>query len=275
MRINRSFVTGFLLAFLLMSIIFLAVLIPQRQDKSPSAATSPTPQLQDKSPSATLAATGLSIKGNRFVTGSGEPINLHGVNYAGFVWNCSHNQELSFPQDTAAVQALESWHIYMVRIGIAEDCWLGINGLSAQWSGLTYQQAVVNFANLLHQNGIYVELALMYVAPGNMVSIRQLPMPDTDYSTTVWTQIATTFKNDHNVIFGAYGEPHPNSWSCWRDGGSSCGDLGYTAVGMQQIVNTIRATGATQPITVSGISWGIDLSQVDFIQSLDKNGKAG
>jgi Cellulase (glycosyl hydrolase family 5) len=208
----------------------------------------------------TFSLDGIAIKGNRFVTGSGQPITLHGVNYPGFEWTCSHNQELFFPHDASAVRALVSWHINIARVGIAEDCWLGINGLSPQVSGPAFQQAVVNFVNLLHHYGIYVEISLMYVAPGSTVSIDQMPMPDADHAITVWKQVANTFKNDHNVIFGAYGEPQPNSWSCWRDGGPSC-NLGYSAVGMQTLVNTIRATGATQPISVSGGTWGGDLSQ--------------
>ncbi len=239
---------GIIASALLVLIILIAVLVSQK------------PQQTQQQPAGTVF-NGIAIKGNRFVTGSGQPITLRGVNYAGLDFSCSHDQGLSFaPLSASAVQALVSWHVNVARIGIPEDCWLGINGLSPQWSGPTYQQAVFNFVNLLHQYGIYAELSLFYVAPGSDVSVGQLPMPDADHALAVWTSLATTFKNDHEIIFGAYGEPHPDSWSCWKNGGSSC-SLSYPAVGMQQIVNTIRATGATQPIAISGIDWANDLSQ--------------
>lgn len=210
------------------------------------------------------ALTGLHIQGNQFVDDNGKPVVLRGVNYAGLAWPCSHDEGLSLaPLTPAAIAALVNWHINVARIGIPEDCWLGINGLSPNWSGPTYQQAVINFVNLLNQNGIYVEVSLFYVAPGTVVSIHQLQMPDADHSLAAWTSMADAFKNDHSIIFGAYGEPHNinvGKWLCWRDGGT-CAGIPYQTAGMQQIVNTIRATGATQPITLSGLNWANDVSE--------------
>ena len=252
--ISYRMIGGIIAIALIILTILLAVLVSQKRQ--------PTQQPeQTQQPAGGTVFNGIAIKGNQFVTYAGQSIILHGVNYAGLDYSCSHDQGLSFaPLTASAVQALSSWHVNIVRIGIPEDCWLGINGLSPQWSGPKYQHAVVHFVNLLHRYKIYVELSLFYVAPGSNVSVQQLPMPDADHALDFWTSLATTFKNDRNIIFGTYGEPHPDNWSCWKNGGSSC-SLYYPAVGMQQIVNTIRATGATQPIAISGIGWANDLSQ--------------
>jgi hypothetical protein len=93
-------------------------------------------------------------------------------------------------------------------------------------------------------------------------------MPDEDHSPAFWQSFATYFKSEPDTIFGLFGEPSPNmavgSWDCWLNGGSSCtvsyNGSSYTAAGMQQLVTTIRSTGAQQPISVSGIRAGADLS---------------
>jgi uncharacterized protein (TIGR03437 family) len=61
-----------------------------------------------------------------------------------------------------------------------------------------------------------------------------------------WTRCAATFKDYPNVMFGVFsdpiapGDPHSaTGWSLWRSR-------------MQELVGTIRATGATQPIVAMG-----------------------
>jgi endoglucanase len=65
-----------------------------------------------------------------------------------------------------------------------------------------------------------------------------------DYSTFqyLWNQIATIYKSNPNVIFGLMNEPH---------------DMPYANVyqAMQAGINGIRASGATQLITVPGNDW--------------------
>ena len=49
------------------------------------------------------------------------------------------------PYDAAAVAAMKTWRANGVRIALNEDCWLGINGAPAQWSGTSYQQFVKSY----------------------------------------------------------------------------------------------------------------------------------
>jgi len=49
-------------------------------------------------------------------------------------------------------------------------------------------------------------------------------------------------------------------WTCWRDGGT-CAGVNYQVAGFQGLVNTVRATGATNIIMIGGLAYSNDLSQ--------------
>lgn len=213
---------------------------------------------------------GLRIEGNHFVGDGHRQLVLHGVFYSSFEWACSHRRGVSSqPFDPAAARRLLGWHVNFVRLGIPEDCWLGINGEPRGATASAYREGLLHWVNLLHRYGIYTEIGLMYAAPGSNPSIVQAPMPDEDHAPAFWKSFAAFFRHTPDLIFGLYGEPHPNmpsgSWACWLHGGSSCSvsydGRPYVAAGMQQLVNLIRATGARQPISVSGIRAGADLSE--------------
>ena len=161
-----------------------------------------------------------------------------------------------------------------------EDCWLGINGLPA--GGLTvadYRQAIEAYVADLGADGIYAILDLHWSAPGTVVADRQRAMPD-GHSAAFWSSVASTFEADHAVLFDAFNEPYspaadgygayPVSWSCWELGGCTVPDAAdgtapgpantYTAIGMQSLVDAIRATGATQPILLGGLGYANDLT---------------
>lgn len=110
------------------------------------------------------------------------------------------------PNDATSVAAMKTWNINIVRIPLNEDCWLGINGVAAAYSGAAYQNAVTSFVSLLHANGMYAELSLMWGAPGTYSATYQPGGPDEDHSPAMWQRMASTFKNDPNVILAPWGE---------------------------------------------------------------------
>jgi aryl-phospho-beta-D-glucosidase BglC (GH1 family) len=92
-------------------------------------------------------------------------------------------------------------------------------------------------------------------------------MADADHSPDFWRSVATTFKANHSVIFDLFNEPYPDNnrnttaaWTCIRDGGT-CTGVPYTTAGMQQLVNVVRATGATQPLMIAGPRYAGDLDR--------------
>jgi hypothetical protein len=211
--------------------------------------------------SATAPTSGMSIavSGNHLVDGAGKTIRLLGVDRSGTEYMCIANGGIfDGPNDAASVAAIAAWHANAVRVPLNADCWLGINGVTSAYGGATYQNAIVNYVNLLHQNGMYAILDLHWTAAGTTVANAQTPMPDTDHAPTFWASVATTFKQDHAVLFDLYNEPYGVSWACLRDG---CTVSGYTAAGMQSLVDAVRATGATQPLMIGGLAYSNDLSQ--------------
>ena len=93
-------------------------------------------------------------------------------------------------------------------------------------------------------------------------------MADEDHSPAFWRSLAAYFRNDHHLIFDLFNEPYPDSnrdtESClvmcaeWRH--LSPG-VSFQAAGMQQLVNVVRATGATQPLMIAGPQYAGDLDR--------------
>ena len=227
----------------------------------------------------------LHVSGNQLVNAQGKPIRLVGVNVIG--GNCvpRPHSPLSIlfvePSDTAAAAAIAQWHANVVRITVSEDCWLGINGVNPAYSGAAYRNGIVNFVKLLHSYGIYVIINLQSNAPGSYLSDNGQVMADADHALSYWQSVASIFKNDPAVIFEPYNEPRittsnaqtTNPWQCWLDGctvrvlyglGNQilATNTTWQAVGMQSLVNTIRSTGATNPILLSGLNLAQDLTQL-------------
>jgi hypothetical protein len=194
--------------------------------------------------------------------GSNNVVRFIGVNRSGTEYACIQGWGIfDGPSDLASVQAIANWHVNAVRVPLNEDCWLGVNisGINSAYVGANYRSAIVNYVNLLNQNGLYVELSLIWGAPGTYQSTNQPAAPDKDHSPAFWTSVATTFKSNPNVIFGPWGETTV-SWSCFLNGCSNEATYGplnafYTTAGTQELVNNIRTAGATQPIAVSCISY--------------------
>jgi endoglucanase len=226
------------------------------------------------------APLAISIDGNQFVNQDGATVQLHGVNQESTEYACYYGYAYaSSPLDAADAAAIASWHANAVRIPLNEDCWLGINGLPGYGSAAGYQQAIEDYVQDLNADGIYAILDLHWSADGTAQSAGQQEMPD-GHSAAFWTSVATAFQSDPAVLFDIFNEPegddqggnYPVSWSCWLDGGCTVPNVPdgaatetdpptYTAVGMQALVNAIRATGASQPIIVGGLNYANDLSQ--------------
>jgi hypothetical protein len=211
--------------------------------------------------------SGLHVVGDKVLNGSGQQIQLIGVNFSSFEYGCLNGyfNDGPVPPNMAEINGMRSWNIDIVRIPLNEDCWLGINGVNPAVSGQNYRNAVTNYVNLLTSNGIVAIPNLHFSAPGSSLAIEQEPMADRDHSVAFWTSVANTFKNNSAVLLEPYNEPHDISWSCWLNGGcvvtgSHAGEGQFTVAGMQEMVTAIRNTGATNPIIVTGNNWGSDIS---------------
>jgi hypothetical protein len=212
--------------------------------------------------SAAPAITGLHVSGNQILNGAGQAVRLVGVDRSGTEYRCIQNSGIfDGPNDAASVQAMAAWHITAGRVPLNEDCWLGINGAPAAFSGSAYQQAIVAYVNLLNQNGLVAILDLHWNNGGSAQATGQQVMADSDHAPAFWSSVATTFKANGAVIFDLYNEPHDISWACWKSGGSSCSGTPFAIAGMQTLVNSVRGTGASNVLLLGGLAWSNDLSQ--------------
>jgi len=236
----------------------------------PTVAPTPVPTVAPTpAPTAPAGAVSpLHVSGNLLLNASNQAVQLRGVNRSGTEYACIQGWDFfDGPSDAASVRAITSWRANAVRVPLNEDCWLNINGSPAAYSGAAYQQAIKNYVSLLNQNGLYAILELHWSAPGTAKATGQRPMPDRDHSVTFWSQVATAFKGNDSVILEPHNEPYPDNnsdttaaWTCWRDGGT-CSGMNYQAAGMQELVNAIRATGATNVIALGGVQYSNSLSQ--------------
>jgi hypothetical protein len=232
---------------------------------------------------AALPLEPVHVEGARLVDASGRSVVLRGIDRSGPEYMCAEDAGIfDGPVDLASVAAMRGWHANAVRLPLNEHCWLGIDdgAPTPLFIGEAYRQAIAGYVDLLLANGLYVILELHWSAPAGQKADRLRPMPNTSYSAQFWTSVADTFKHDGRVIFDLYNEPVPNnnqndatddaarrSWECWRDGGTaSCDEslsLGDVAsvmaasetVGMQTLVNAVRATDARNVIVLGGIQF--------------------
>ena len=85
----------------------------------------------------------VAVSANRLVNASGETIRLLGVDRSGAEYMCLGGSGVfDGPVDGKAVKAMAAWRIDAVRVPLNEDCWLGINGVSAQVGGAAYRKAI-------------------------------------------------------------------------------------------------------------------------------------
>jgi len=187
----------------------------------------------------------------------------------------------AIPAKLSEITAMAAWHINSVRIPLNEDCWLGINGVDPTTTAPAYRAGLHQYVSLLHQHQMYAILDLHRSAPGSIPATSTQAMPDADHAPAFWSSVASSFLRDRAVVFDLYNEPYlgdvlptapDHHWGCWLHGctidtvyssgpaGRQPSTLSWQATGMQQLVNAIRSTGATQPVMLEGLTYAKDLT---------------
>ena len=235
---------------------------------------------------------GITISGGRLIsTIDGAAVQLRGVNVSGleFVaigapgWANRNPWGAQAGDPSPNWRAIKAWKANVVRLPLNEASWLGyacvdrkgkiIN--SDPWGN--YQATVKQTVADAVAAGLYVIVDLHWSAPNNLCPVSQDQLPDMDHSIAFWASVANAFKSNPAVIFDLFNEPRGAShdsaadWQRLRDGGpfsnfiSDSGhyiaDITWQAVGMQPLVNTVRATGATNVLMVGGLSDASNLAE--------------
>ena len=197
------------------------------------------------------------VQGNRIVDANGQPLILRGAMVDEVL-----NMTVPGPDGRAAIQdfptivrVMSQWHMNAVRLPTCETIWQA--NPSAYISRL---QFAVQQSNAV---GLYVILDAHddhnCSPPYNVNDLTHMPRSPLE---GYWRAVATAFKNNPNVIFDVYNEPAllninreaytTADWQLWLHGGQRNGE---TFIGMQDLVNVIRATGAKQMLMVEGYSY--------------------
>ena len=218
----------------------------------------------------------LHVEGNHLVY-EGKTTRLLGVDHSGSEYACVGNGGYGIFEgpdpDTMAAAILQWGHVNAVRLPMNEDCWLGINGVKAVYSGATYQTAMTTYANKLHAHGIFTIVDLHWNAPGTTLATSQQPMADAEHGVDFWTSVATAFAGDGMTVFDLYNEPYIDTanaqtsdpWACWLNGCTITQSGGgvtarWPSAGMQALVTAIRKAGATNVLMLGGLAYSDDLS---------------
>ena len=251
-------------------VVFVALLLPV------------TLSLTLASPAAARSQSSVRVSGHRLLGVDGHALRLIGVDRSGTEYSCTGPDGaggfgysiFQGPADAGSVTALLSWHVNAVALPLNEACWLGgYANLKPQFTGTAYRRAIASYVRRLTAAGIYVVIRLSGAAPGDhaygsdQISSDEIPMADADHSIAFWSSVAKTFRNSRRVLFHTFDEPHDVSWACLRSG-CMANDApeghvrfgSYRTAGDQAMVNAIRATGARQPIIISGPQFAGDLS---------------
>ena len=203
-----------------------------------------------------------TVSGARLLR-NGVPDTVHGVNRPSCEWNpeCVRVSREDF-------QRMRDWGARAVRIPLDQDFMLP----GAARYRADYRERIRAIVRTTADVGFdAVILDLHWSDRGDLANPRpaQQRMADSN-SLAFWRMVADDFKGDGRVMFELYNEPHDVSWDVWLDGGAlpevrhrdGTVDPAFVAVGMQQMYDAVRSTGARNVVVAGGLDWAYDLSGV-------------
>lgn len=185
----------------------------------------------------------LRAVGSQILQGNGRPLVIRGLQRFGLEGGTNN------PLPTnAEIGQLKLWGANEVRISLGEQRWLAT---SCHYEA-DYPTVVDRVVRWVTSRGMVALLNLHFSSIGPCGKPGLTPMADDPGSITFWQEVANRYKSNPLVAFDLFNEPHVGP-STWLDGGTFEAD-GQTvqAAGMQQLYDTVRATGATNLVVVSG-----------------------
>jgi cellulase (glycosyl hydrolase family 5) len=209
----------------------------------------------------------LKVVGTKILNNKGEPVLLRGVNTASLEWSSDGQGHILQTVNTA----IHDWRVNIIRLPLSQDRWFGhgpeqTNGYQA------YRELVHQVVETCATNHCYIILDLHWSDCNEWgTNIGQHSMPDLN-SVAFWKDFAPVYANNPAVLFDLYNEPHDVSWDVWLHGGivkdkpnnprAGQTPRTYEAVGMQRLLDTVRATGAKNVVVAGGLDWAYDFSGI-------------
>jgi hypothetical protein len=223
-----------------------------------------------------VAPGGFAAVGNRIIRASDcAPYRFAGVSRPTLSFSSTGgrlNNPALAAHDFANIRA---WKANTVRIELAQYYWVP----TARSYDAGYAARVERVVKQARDAGLNVILVLQAsdrgIADYEPVGNTHQPMPDRNHSIPFWRDVASRFKNDGGVLYELYSEPFPlggkdgfSDWNMWLKGGLHRADDVYgprpafQAVGMQELYDVVRSTGAHNLVVIGGTKWGYYLDGV-------------
>lgn len=203
-----------------------------------------------------IAPGGYYTEGNRVFDDKGQAHLFRGVARPSLEWSVAGER-----LNANDYVLMKQWGANVVRIAMNQDFWLA----NAALHNILYPSTIYRQVMWAEAAGMDVILDLHWSDRGNLAigmpannGNNQQDMADVN-SMQFWREVADMYKADGHVMFELYNEPKDIPWNVWRNGGSI---NGFTAVGMQQLYDTVRATGAENIVIIGGVRFAYDLSGV-------------
>lgn len=233
------------------------------------------------------ATPGVSVSGNLLYK-DGQPFIVRGFTMVGLLSPPGCNQGVGTTafnhlNQTEMNAAKNVWKANTLRFQVSEN---GLSGSGfAAGEPAQYLDRIKTGVQLARSNGFVVILSLQdqSISCG---PARPLPVPE---SVAVWQNLANTFKSDPYIMFELWNEPNNGpatsrpattspgydttlTWPDWLNGRTTAikptsGEnwSPYIPVGHQQLVNAIRATGATNVLIGNGANKGEHLENMPML----------
>ena len=208
----------------------------------------------------------LKVVGTQVLNSRNEPIVLRGVNAASLEWTSDGQGHILQSVNTA----IQEWRANIIRLPLAQDRWFG-KAPEQQDEGVTYRALVKAIVDTCATQACYIVLDLHWSDCGEWgTNIAQHSMPDQN-SVLFWKDCAAAYQNHPAVIFDLYNEPHDVTWDIWLKGGTITDRPNsrrggpprtFEAVGMQTLLDAVRATGAQNLVIAGGLDWAYDFSGI-------------
>jgi endoglucanase len=213
----------------------------------------------------------IHVVSNYLENAKSEKVWLQGLSIASMEWSAGGENILK-----SFNEAITNWNANCIRLPIKENFWFG-KGDWQRDGGAGYRQLVDDCVNLTAANGAYI-----------VIDLHRFRAPEQIHA-DFWKIVAEKYKNHPAVLFEIFNEPHDISWDVLTKGGfvsteKRSADVaqenkeklkGFESVGLQNIIDVIRATGAKNIIIPSGLDYSYDLSGFLNGYALDDKGGNG
>ncbi|MDP9349750.1 MAG: glycoside hydrolase family 5 protein, partial [Gemmatimonadota bacterium] len=173
---------------------------------------------------------------------------------------------------------IRGWKANVARIEVSQNFWVP----TAKWYDPAYPNRVDQAVKAARAAGLDVILTLQTSDRGDpnypgdiFLTNPQQEMPDVNHSIPFWREVASRYKGDGRILFELFSEPYysfhgkKSDWNLWLNGGMVPAGRVYDedrkafqAVGMQQLYDVVRSTGANNLVIIGGTHWGYYLDGV-------------